>query len=206
MPELTLDFIWYKDANGYRLISAKPLRLRSGKSILDAKVGDIQPARIVRNGGSLQRYRPLEVFPPNLFKLFIDEASSEKGVLEFVRKFGPLTYDGLRGKGEVVPDVIDQARSMSEVLRGGIIAMPLNRLIASIETDNKGKIRLRVRPACLLDALWLQLALAKSVSKFRECRQCQKSFMAGGGAGRRADAQFCSAECKARYFSLKRSR
>ena len=95
---------------------------------------------------------------------------------------------------------------MSEVLRGGIIAMPLNRLIASIETDHKGEIRLKVRPACLLDALWLQLALAKSVSKFRECRQCQKSFMAGGGSGRRMDAKFCSIECKTKYFSLKRSR
>jgi hypothetical protein len=207
MPELSLDFTWYKDAKGYRLKPAKPLKRRPGQSILDAKLGDIREAQaeIVRKGGSLQRYRPLEVFP-NLFRRFVEVATSEKGVMGFVEKFGPLTHDGLRGKAEVVAEVIDQAQSMSEVLRGEIVAMPLSRLVASIETDRNGKIRLKVRPACLLDALWLQLALAKSVSKFRECRQCQKSFMAGRGTDRRADAKFCSVECKTRYFSLKRSR
>ena len=153
---------------------------------------------------AVRHYRPLEVFP-NLFRRFIEDASTEEGVFEFVENFKPLTYDGLRGKAEVVREIIDQAQSMFEALRGGIIATPLNRLIASIETDRNGQMRLKVRPACLLDALWLQLALAKSVSNFRECRQCQKSFMAGRGTNRRADAKFCSVECKTKYFSLKRS-
>lgn len=206
MLELKLDFTWYKDASGYTLVAAKPIALRRGQSILDIPSREIRPARIVRNGGKLQSYRPLDDYPPNLFKLFIEEATSEEDVFEFVKKFGPLTYEGLQEKGDVVWKVIDQAQSMSKILRGEIVALPLNRLIASIHTDRKAGIRLNVRPACLLDALWLQLAQAKSVNKFRECRYCKKQFMAGPGTKRRADAKFCSVECKTRYFSLNRTR
>jgi hypothetical protein len=201
MPDLTFDFTWYKDRKGYRLIPAKPSRRRS---ILDAKAGDVQPARIVRNGGTLQSYRPLEFFP-NLFSRFIDMAKSENGVLEFVEKFGPLTHDGLRRDGDVVPAVIDQAENMSQVLRGRIIAMPLNSLNASLVTE-RNDIRLKVSPACLIDALWLQLAQAKSVTNFRECPQCHRSFMTGRRTNRRADAKFCSIECKTKFHSLERSR
>jgi hypothetical protein len=203
MPDLTFDFTWYKDAKGYRLIPPKSPKRRPGQSILDVRASDIQPARIVRNGGALQSYRPLEY--PRLFIRFIDTAKSENGVLEFVERFGPLTHDGLQRDGDVVPAVIDQAENMSQALRGQIIAMPLNQLIASIVTDN-GRMRLKVRPACLLDALWLQLAQAKSVTNFRECLHCHGPFIAGGGADRRADAKFCSDECRIEFNSRKRSR
>ena len=207
MPDLTFDFTWYKDAKGYRLIPPKSPKRRPGQSILDASSGtsDIQPARIVRNGGALQSYRPLEV--PRLFSRFINKAKSENGVLEFVERFAhrPLTHDGLHRNGDVVPAVIDQAENMSQALRGQIIAKPLNRLNASIVTDN-GRMRLKVRPECLLDALWLQLAQAKSVTNFRECLHCHGSFIAGGGADRRADAKFCSDECRIEFNSRKRSR
>jgi hypothetical protein len=203
MPDLTFDFTWYKDAKGYRLIPPKSWKRRPGQSILDARMSDIQPARIVRNGGALQSYRPLEV--PRLFSRFINKAKSENGVLEFVERFGPLTHDGLHRNGDVVPAVIEQAENMSQALRGQIIAMPLHSLNASIVTDN-GRMRLKVRPACLLDALWLQLAQAKSVTNFRECLHCHGSFIAGGGADRRADAKFCSDECRIEFNSRKRSR
>jgi hypothetical protein len=202
MLDLTIDFTWYKDAKGYRLIPPKLPKRRPGKSILDALSSDIQPARIVRNGGALQSYRPLEV--PRLISRFIDEAKSENGVFEFVKKFGPLTYDGLHRNGDVVPALIDQAENMSQTLRGRIIAIPLNRLNASIMTDN-GRIRLKISPACLLDALWLLLVQAKSVTNFRECLHCHRLFMAGGGADRRADAKFCSDICRVEFNSRKRS-
>ena len=166
MLELKLDFTWYKDASGYTLVAAKPIALRRGRSILDIPSREIRPARIVRNGGKLQPYRPLDDYPPNLFKLFIEEATSEEDVFEFVKKFGPLTYEGLQEKGDVVWKVIDQAQSMSKILRGEIVALPLNRLIASIHTDRKAGIRLNVRPACLLDALWLQLARQSPSTSF----------------------------------------
>jgi hypothetical protein len=203
MPELSLDFKWYKDPNGYRLIPAKPLKRRPGQSILHSPVSDVQVARIVRNGGVLQSYRPLDI--SNLFNRFIDKAMSENGVLKFVETYGPLTHDGLRGKGDHVPALIDQAEQMTQALRGEIVAMPLNRLNASIVADRNGGIRLKISPACLLDALWLQLAQEKSATKFRECQQCNNPFMAGVGA-RRADAKFCSDKCRIEFNSLKRSR
>ena len=117
--DLTLDFTWHKDMRGYRLVPAKFPRLRPGQSILDAKLADIQPARIVRNGGALQSYRPLEMVS-RLHNQFISLAKTESGVLRFVETFGPLTHEGLRGKGDVVQYAIDQADDMMKVRRGGI--------------------------------------------------------------------------------------
>lgn len=206
MPDLMFDFTWYKDQSGYRLIPAKPLKLRRGQSILDVSSRDIQPARIIRNGGTLQSYRPLDDFP-NLFRYFVGMPRSENGVLEFVKRFGPLTYDGLHKEGDVVPKIVDWASDMSQVLRGAIVGMPLNKLNASIVTDHNG-MRLKVLPTCLLDALWLQLAQVKSrgSANFRECLRCRNLFMAGASADRRADAKFCSDECRIEFNSLKRSR
>ena len=195
MPELTFDFVWYKDQKGYRLIPAKPLKLRKGQSMLDVEAADIQPARIVRNGGKLERYQPLKI--PNLFRKFIDVRSDED-VLKFVNTFGPLTHHGLRGTGEIVPAIIDQAENMSKVIRGGIFSMPLSKLNVSIVTDHNASIRLKVSPGCLLYALWLQLAQAQSgpnKTKLRFCAQCDKPL----DADKRADAKFCSDKCRVNY-------
>src|SRR5262245_3404956 len=110
MPDLTLDFTWYRDPKGYQLIPAKVPKLRPGQSILDVLANEIEPARIVCNSKERQSYRPLEI--PNLAGRFINMARSEAGVLKFVEKFGPLTHDGLRGKGGVVPKIMDQAEAM----------------------------------------------------------------------------------------------
>ena len=202
MPDLTFDFTWYKHARGYRLIPAKPIPLRPGQSILDARIEDIQPARIVPNGGPLQRYRPLDKFE-NLFEHFIRKAKSESGVLEFINAYGPLTNDGLRRGGEVVPRMIDAAAEMAKA--GSIVAMPLNKLNVSVVKDN-GRMRLKISPACLLDALWLQLAQASGSGSFRECVKCGKPFVAGVRGNRRADARFCSDKCRIEFNSLQRSR
>lgn len=196
MPDLTFDFTWYRDLKGYRLTPAS-VRRRPGQHLLDVKVADpVEPARIIRKGGALQSYRPLDRFP-NLFRQFIETAKSEKGVLEFVEKFGPLTNQGLRGKGDIVLDMVDQAKAM---MRPG--SMHLNKLSASIVQDHN-EMRLKVSPACLLDALWLQLAQANIRS--RECRYCHEPFLAGVAVGRRRDAKFCSDECRIAFNSLKRS-
>jgi hypothetical protein len=206
MPDLTFDFTWYRDPKGYRLIPARTPKRRPGQSLLDVRVADVQPARIVRNGSDLQSYRPLDKFP-NLFRYFIGMPRSEKGVLEFVERFGPLTSKGLRRDGDVVPAVIEQAESMSQALRGGLVATTLNKLNASIVAEDN-MMRLKVSPVCLLDALWLQLAQAKSrgSATFRECLHCHKLFMVGPGTDRRADAKFHSDECQIAFNSLKRSR
>jgi hypothetical protein len=197
MPELTFDFVWYKDPKGYRLIPVKPLKLRKGQSMLDVDPDDIQPARIVRNGDRLEPYQPLKI--PNLFRKFIDMSRSDEALLKFVETYGPLTHNGLRGNGEIVLDIIDQAENMFEVLRGRTVPLiPLNKLNASIVTDSNRELRLKVSPGCLLDALWLQLAQAQSGPnkvKLRFCTQCDKPLE----AGKRADAKFCSDKCRVNF-------
>ena len=202
MPDLTFDFTWYRHARGYRLIEAKPIRRRRGQSLLDAAVGDVEPARIVPNGGQLIRYRPLDEYD-TLFEQFIREARSEAGLLAFMNKFGPLTNDGLRKGREVAWNIIDEAKRMAST-----VAAVLNPLRASIVTDD-GRMRLRVSPACLLDALWLQFAQAQSNGvALRQCqnRNCAEMFVAGVKGNRRGDARFCSDECRIQHNSLERSR
>src|SRR5262249_14375276 len=166
----------------------------AGQSVLDVPAREIEPARIVRNRGALQSYRPLEI--PKIVDHFIRTATSEVGVLRFVEKFGPLTSEGLRGKGDVVPEIVDQAKAM---LRPG--ATSLNKLNASIVIDHE-EMRLKVWPACLLDALWLQLV--KDNARTAECPQCHEPFRIG--VGRRKDARFCSEDCRIKFNSLERSR
>src|SRR5262245_61429948 len=144
MPNLTFDFTWYRDPKGYQLVPAKPRM--PGERLLGGKVGDVRGARIVRNGGPLESYQPLHAFP-NLYTHFIDMARSEEGVLKFVQNFGPLTREGLREKGDLVPRLVDQAQ---EMLSPG--TMRLNPIEAWIVTANN-ETRLKVSPACLLDAL-----------------------------------------------------
>jgi hypothetical protein len=196
MPDLTLDFTWYKDTKGYRLVPAKVPKRRPGQSLLDVPSTEIEPARIVGRGGKLQSYRPLEI--PGLVGRFFEMATSEKGVLEFVEKFGPLTHQGLRGKGEIVPEVVDQAKAMVRYGTRG-----LGKFEAWIEIDHEG-MRLKVRPTCLLDALWLLLAQTNTRSKV--CQQCRKPFPIGVAVGRRRDAKFCSDKCRIKFNSLERSR
>jgi hypothetical protein len=198
MPDLIFDFTWYKHARGYRLVPAK---LHRG-SVLDAQPDDIEPAKIVPEGGPLQSYRPLDEYD-TLFKQFIDEAKSEAGLLAFMNKFGPLTNNGLRKDGEVVWKIIDEAKGMV-----GTVAASLNPLRASIVAEN-GRMRLQVSPACLLDALWLQYAQAQSNGvAFRQCqnRKCGKMFIAGVAGNRRGDARFCSDKCRIQHNSRERSR
>jgi hypothetical protein len=196
MADLTLDFTWYRDPKGYRLIPAKLPKRRSRQDLLDVPAIGIEPARIVGNGGKLQSYRPLEIH--NLAGLFIRMARTEAGVLEFIEKFGPLTHAGLGSMGEIVPDIVDEAEAMVRYGTRG-----LGKFKAWIEIDREG-MRLKVKPTSLLDALWLMLAQTNTQS--RVCLQCRKPFSIGVAVGKRKDAKFCSDECRIKFNSLQRSR
>jgi hypothetical protein len=207
-----IDFTWHRDAKGYRLIPEKPFPARRpGQSRMDQllamKTSDIQPARIVGKGGPLKSYRPLDKFP-DLFKIFVKIPRTPEGVLEFINNFGPLT---LSVHGDSVPAVLDVADMMQKRLRGlspglgGRADIPLTNLHAWLANDRKtGGMGLKIAPATLRDALWLQLA--QKLSSVRQCRHCNEWFRAGPGTGRRAHAQFCSDEHRKRYNSLERSR
>jgi hypothetical protein len=63
----------------------------------------------------------------------------------------------------------------------------------------------QIAPTDLMQALWLQLGqvLASNI-KLSTCLQCGKLFEVGVGAGRRADAKYCSIEHRTLYHSLNR--
>jgi hypothetical protein len=159
-------------------------------------------ARIVAKGISLERYEPLQRFP-DLYERFAC-LESEDDVAKFIRKFGPLTEEGLHGgKGDSLRTGLGQAESMAASnLHIGLVLCALKAWLA---TDHDG-IHLKVEPTNLLDALWLQFAEAATAGRANRCRQCKRLFATGPDAKRRKGAEFCSVECKTKYHSLKRSR
>jgi hypothetical protein len=199
MPNLSFNFEWFRDPKGYQLIPAPAPRfkLQSLGKTIDAwdTLEDDRVARIVRNGGKLERYQPLEI--KTLFERFA-KIRKEADVLKFVETFGPLTREGLlRGKGDIVHKIIADAEHMC-----GGASKHLASLIVDID-PSRGETRLKVTPVCLLDAIWLQYA--QSGARSHQCPQCDKRFLVGAGTGRRRIAEYCSDECRVKYNSLKRS-
>jgi hypothetical protein len=202
---LYIDFEWSRDAKGYRL----------------------EHGRIVGNGGKRLAYRPLDEFP-TLYNVFAKTPQTFKGALDFVQKFGRLTGldDGddvrkvvsnidlvsivlsMRGKLPKHDGPFEYTASTAETGTVVVSGIPLRgKLSASLAPDpTTGAWRLKLEPPSLLDAIWLQLGQAiTSDADLRLCALCGNPFEAGGKSGRRADAKFCSAECRINYNSLKRS-
>jgi len=68
-------------------------------------------------------------------------------------------------------------------------------------------IHFRFKPDSLMDALWWQITSKLSGDcSFATCRSCGLLFERGVGAGRRADAEFCSDEHRIHFNSFKRSK
>jgi hypothetical protein len=194
---IDLDFTWYRHTEGYRL----------------------KDSRVVPKGESIQSYRPLQDFP-TLYKVFVDQCKTERGVREFIDKFGPLSVSPanlitqkvlampglISTRGDLVTEVIEQAKLMNRQLKGHMIPqLPLTNLGAVLVPDT-GAIKLKLSPSRLIDALWLQMAQAISGGQsVKECRQCGIPFKVGPGSGRRFDAKFCCDEHRIAFNSRARS-
>ncbi len=219
-----MDFNWGVDRKGYSLADADP------PYPFDAPVDDRppllsssyhKPLRIVGRSGDMKKIRPLEG-RQTVFANFADIASLEKdklkfGVLDFVTRYGPLTEFGLNHY-ESVPDAIKHAQAIRSfiVAAGGQGRMAnivgpdgiqLSRINAAVVWDKKTKTpKFQLSPRSLLQALWMQLALAlQSGIIARECPHCGVLFTAGPNTGRRGDSQFCSSDHQILSNSLKRS-
>jgi hypothetical protein len=208
MTATRVDFTSYVDGAGYELIPDRTPRLRKGQTWLDLKAKNIQPARIVRKRGRLKAIRLNDY--PLLFSEFA-KIETAHGLLEFIAKYGPLTPAGVGGRGDVVPSLLDQAKRMRKRLqpqRAKIAPdIPITRLTASLSTNRKGTVSLKIVPATLLDALWLQFGQALTEgAEMHQCKFCQGWFPVGGKSGRRLVAEFCIDEHRKRFNSLARSR
>lgn len=205
MTRLVMEFDWIRDPRGYHLDDR---------------------GRVVRNGKGhspkdQEACRPLSS-TDSLFRIFARMATTPEGVLDFVQRYGPLTWAGWDAtKGEQVALVIQHARHMSQILKSQAgkwkrpgfpedvrVAGTPSSVDAWVIWDRTAKeFKWSLRPKTLLDALWLQLGQWLTLgAQICACQHCGEWFEAGRGTGRRSDAKFCSDEHKIAFHSLKRSK
>lgn len=213
---LLIGFAWSRVNKGFRIEPAKAPASSRAPTIIGAGT----PGRLVPLGDKAGPYRPLEQFE-TLYAIFA-RVTNARELVDFANKFGPLTDDGY-GHGDNVERILEDAGNMRRLLtalskdsdhartlrKAGIARFSLGNPVdvAVVPDEDTGRIKLSFQPRSLLDGLWLQMASAiSSGAAVRSCRLCGEWFEAGPGTDRRADAQFCSAEHKADYFSLQRSR
>jgi hypothetical protein len=235
MAQFFIDFDWYRDCAGYALlpsmesrsISAQPAE---GATLLASAVQFIavprRPARIVRHGGELVSYRPLDKYE-RLYSVFAKIAVTPQGVLEFVEKFGPLTTRGLNeNEGDDVQDIIAHATQIGRLLDAFEVGnkteiartlgpkgrelggSPLSAIEARLVFDPaEDAPKLQFTVSNLLTALWFQVgqSLAGGIN-LRKCQHCHALFEVGPGTGRRLDAKFCSDNHRVDFNSRKRTR
>ena len=209
MSRIAIEFEWVRDPKGYRL----------------AETGRPKMLRVVRKGTGnkpedFQLFRPLA--SDLLFKIYANLAKTPNGVLEFVSRFGSLTYEGWDPtKGEPVTSVMRDADHMRQVLGFWDGDQKQQRLFGPPPTTGPGSsldamviwdpaakaLKWELRPKSLLDALWLQLGQSLTTgAQIRQCEHCGDWFEVGLGTGRRLDAKFCRDEHRIAFNSLKRSR
>jgi hypothetical protein len=222
MAQIAIELDWARDPKGYRLVeTGRPKQLRIVRNGTGNGPENLPP------------FLPLST--DLLFRYFANIATTPEGALDFVRRYGSLTTDGWDERaGDVVSLVTFHAEYMRGVL--GVWAgkqkdphLPVGRgqvgrgrplVVSPYDTGSSSSLNAKViwdpfakalkwelRPASLLDALWLQLGQALTANvQFRQCEHCGNFFEAGRGTGRRLDAKFCSDEHRVAFNSLKRSR
>lgn len=235
VPGIFIEFEWQLDADGYDLKPAQEPLSRSGQPDEGATLISVsqrvyltvrKPLRIVRRGGQLRSYRPLDRFD-RLFHQFAVDAITPKGVFGFVERFGPLTKDGLdENRGEDVEIAISHATEMRRVLDAyerhntsdiaqmlgpkgkSLLDSPISTIEVKLVFDPaENTPKLQFTMPNLITALWFQLAQSMaSGAILRRCQHCNKPFGAGPGTTRRADAKFCSDAHRTEFNSLKRSK
>jgi hypothetical protein len=196
-----VTFTWWRERNPRDYEEFKPEARREKPTFVGLVLHD-RVSRIVAKGVSLERYQPLKEFP-DLYARFA-KLRSQDDVIKFIRTFGPLTEEGLRGgKGDNTFTALRQAESMAAGnLHVGLVFCELN---AKLIAEHDG-IHLKIEPNNLREALWLQFAQAASKGLANRCKLCGELFATGPDTKRRRGAEFCSVQCKTKYHSLKRSR
>ncbi len=224
MPDVTLDFDWFRCPQGYRIVQAGEIQ---------SQIPNPDDLWIVPKSDERVSYRPLEKY--DLLYIAFASLKTPDAVLTFVNHYGPLR-DSSTAWGDSISELLKSARLFRDLLhyksrgpkklmsfyvehqkaslRAAGLTPPeddlrkLNRLIGTIDLvpDPKKGVRLRLETDVLIAALWWQLAQKLSGDTIiRECRHCGTLFEAGPDTGRRVDATFCSSEHSVRFHSLKRT-
>ena len=213
MRQLAIDFEWSRDSQGYKRVPGP----YPETDIEDVDWGGT-PERIVRHGGKLVPYKPLEMID-TLYLVYASIKTANEA-FDFVSRYGPLTNWGLDvDEGEKIPRILAGAWQMRRLVahakeRRFIEAhvspygYGIGFLEASLVSDSeRSPPRLALKPLQFETALFLQGAQAlSSGATVRRCRHCGAWFECGPGTDRRLDAKFCSDEHRVAFNSLKRSK
>jgi len=183
-----------------------------------------QRLRIVRNGGSLVRYRADQSADRvRIFEDFV-KIKNAAGVLEFYGRWGPLDRIGNeQDGGEPVwylarlisrmkqfidawadPDKATQTRFIERILGAdGFGICDLEYVLVFDPQTRTPRRRLRIPN--LFAALWMGMIdiLMSDDTVLRRCGHCNELFAAGGESGRRLDAKFCSDQHRVLYHRQK---
>jgi len=232
---------WWRDARGYRLdeeidpSQLCPPRADVGTSGPPGFVSFFSfpeawlasqpkiPGRIVRAGGRLISYRPVEMLD-QIFNAYINTEPTPEGLLGFVNRFGPLTPYGNEDFGELVEFAINHLKSTIALIRayGETDKATQKRALAGflgpdglespgiklrIVFDEQAQtLRTEQIVKDLSTALWLrQLEIMGSDTLMRRCGHCGAWFTAGMGTGRHLNARFCTDAHRIAFNSLKRT-
>jgi hypothetical protein len=224
MIDLLVSFSWATDTKGFHIPGNVDLNLRD-------RIPVPFDERIVRNGGTLQKYLPAKI--EALFDDFL-HVHTPGDLLRFTNRYGPLTRDGFYceasdddfsppnefqvrfDEGEALDlglensgwfrDVLKEKNRPSRVARS-FEAFQLQKYQTEIVPDTKHGIRFRFFPESLLDYLILRLAhVVLALPAYSPCLMCGKFFTKGVGTRRRGDAQFCCDKHRIDYNSQKRTR
>lgn len=98
MADFLVDFEWYKNANGFKLVPWQSI-INAGRPL--DRSGDC----IVANGGKWISYRPLDQFD-TLYIIFAG-VKTPSDLLKFINMFGPLTPIHF-GRGESGPELAQE--------------------------------------------------------------------------------------------------
>lgn len=158
----------------------------------------------------LEDFEPLKE-EPAIFRNFAGMAETKEAITTFAERFGPI----LRGNNSL-SSWIDEMRQMSltvkqwevaqntgdyRAVRSLINVLDLRARISLELTPGIPEPRLSISPQNLLEALWVQFALAVSGNaQLSQCFHCKAWFQVGGEIGRKHGSLYCSDRCnKAAY-------
>ena len=233
MADVLVEFEWWRDPKGYRLREAKRVKnplhetprfsggIRSRISLFSALEHLTEPAIILRNGGALESYRPLEKFGDLLPREFA-KVSSADDLVNFVRRFGPLTKAGLKAdQGDQVDAILEEAGAMRWLIDlndKGAVGREMTRLkVGAVDLGAIGtklvldpateSVRLQLRVTDMMTAIWIQFGhLVSGGATIKKCQHCGGTFTAGPRTGRTLKSRFCKDDCRIQFNSLERTR
>ncbi len=230
LPEGLFRFTWQVDQLGYDL-KYRHREPEPGRRALI--LGEIVGWHLVRKGGPLREYWPLDDHP-GLFRQFAnlpedlspeDQSTEPKDLLAFANEFGLLGYmSGTFTSKSEPPDsedlhswqgYIHSFRLMVDAIEDGREQAACDafdtdirpRMTVRVEPGPFGSRRpsLHVTPLTLVGALWLQVAgqLTQGL-EFRKCKQCPTHFPVGTGTRFRMTKIFCSDRCRVAWNRQKK--